>query len=95
VSTVSTTKWSELGIIDHLETGWVVKPIIFKYKNIGFWNSCANLNSTGQVIRNDSSKRQNKCGWIFVGLGCRGKKINQFAPTKEPPAYCSRYSFNP
>jgi hypothetical protein len=26
------------------------------------------------VIRNDSGKRQNKCGWIFVGPGYRGKK---------------------
>jgi hypothetical protein len=58
MSTIANSDRSEPDSLDFLQTLRMVKPKIFKYKNIGLGDVGANLDSTRQVIRRDPSKRK-------------------------------------
>jgi hypothetical protein len=55
MSTVANIDRSEPNSLDLLQTLKMVKPKIFKSKNIGLGDAGANLDSTGQVIGHDPS----------------------------------------
>jgi hypothetical protein len=57
-----------------INTTRVIKPIVFKSKDISLGNICAYLNFTRQVIRSDPSKRKNHGVRILIGPGHRSKK---------------------
>jgi hypothetical protein len=58
MSTIANIDRSEPNSLDLLQTLRMVKPKIFKSKNIGLGDVGANLDSTRQVTRCDPSKRK-------------------------------------
>jgi hypothetical protein len=58
MSTVANTDRRGPNRFDLIQTVRMLKPEIFKYKNISLGNASANLDSTGKVIRNYPSKRK-------------------------------------
>jgi hypothetical protein len=55
MSTVADIDWGEPNSLDLLQTFRMMKPKIFKSKNVGLGDAGANLDSTRQVIRRDPS----------------------------------------
>jgi hypothetical protein len=79
MSTVANSDRSEPDSLDLLQTLRMVKPKIFKSKNIGLGDVGANLDSTWQVIRRDPSKRKDHRKGENTSPSNRGKEpVNLF-----------------
>jgi hypothetical protein len=72
--TVADIGRGEPNSLDLLQAPRMMKPKIFKSKNISLGDVGANLNSTGQVIRRNPSKRKDHRKGKYTSPSNKGEK---------------------
>jgi hypothetical protein len=72
--TIADIDWGEPNSLDLLQTLRMMKPKIFKSKNISLGDAGANLDSTRQVIGRDPSKRKDHRKGKDTSPSNRGKE---------------------
>jgi hypothetical protein len=72
--TVADIDWGETNSLDLLQAFGMMKPKNFKSKNISLGDVGANLDSTGQVIRRNPSKRKDHRKGKDTSPSNRGEK---------------------